>query len=77
MLNDLISIYSNWRCHVLTILSVVAFLLTICEAEDLKALFLSKAFAFALWYAVYRLYRYWDEQNKTSELRDFIDKEDC
>ena len=60
--------FLNWRVLVLTLLSMVAFVLIMGETESLKVFLLIKVLGFALGYLCYRLGKYWDERGLISEL---------
>lgn len=60
--------YGNWRYQVLIALSIIAFILLICEADNMGVFFIAKAVAVVLVAVIYLLGRYW---HKTGNLGVF------
>lgn len=66
-----ISILLNWRIVAITLLAALALLLAMCDSDDVQVLLLTKAAAFILGYAVYRLGVRWN--GRMPELGAFND----
>lgn len=58
----------NWRVLVLTLLSMVAFVLILGDTDDLTVFMFIKVLGFALGYLCYRLSKHWDERGLIDEL---------
>lgn len=69
-MKQLLRVYKNWRCDVFLLLFCAAMLLMFCEADNLTALFISKAVALGIGYVAYRLFKYWDAKGLIDELTD-------
>lgn len=78
-MKELLTPFTNWRTHVLAILGMVAVILLCSETEDDASLFAViaiKAAGFALVYAIYRLFTYWNAKGKINELTKLAKEED-
>lgn len=64
--------FKNWRIAVLAVLSGIATILIVSE-ED--ASILVKIAGFAIAFAVYRLFRYWQHRGELKELTSLMDEE--
>jgi membrane protein implicated in regulation of membrane protease activity len=60
--------YCNWRYQVLIALSIIAFILLVCEADDMGVFFIAKAVAAVLVAVIYLLGKYWYKQGNLGEL---------
>lgn len=61
---------TNWRCHILMLLFGATMLLTLCEAETIRGLLVTKAVGVGVGYVAYRLFRHWDDKGLIDELTD-------
>lgn len=79
----MLRIVLNWRYYVLSAVCVICLLgIFSCPAETEEgfswfvSLFLSKIIGFGFGYIYFRLFAYWDERNKISELSKFVNEEE-
>ena len=68
-MKTLINTLKNCRIAALFVVIAAAMLLVFCETDNLALLIAIKAAGFALAYASYRLWLYWDKKGLVDELR--------